>query len=147
MRVCLHPDACETLEGLTRAAGRDRETGGLLFGVTTAAAVMVFRASGPNPHQPLEGSDFHQDATYQQGWADAMMAVLELEAVGDWHSHPCTAPGIASPHDLSEQARLAGVYQAPAWLLFVLQDRGPDGVNLAAYLAGEPVEVSPWPST
>jgi integrative and conjugative element protein (TIGR02256 family) len=88
------------------AAARDGcETGGILLGQLHGRHARVVHAGTPGPHAVATPARFVRDLTHAQAFATACHAADGSVWIGEWHTHPHSAP-VPSDLDVTTYAQL-----------------------------------------
>lgn len=85
-----------------------QETGGILMGYQTEAAVVITDVIGPGPAALHKRKNFVPDAAFQEGEIGRIYGSSGRihTYLGDWHTHP-GADAVPSPRDIATLQRIA----------------------------------------
>lgn len=100
----LSPSALASITHEVAVGGRDLETGGILLGHETATAAVIDIAGGPGAHAVRGPRNFSRDLQHATDLADQAWHESRAIWLGDWHTHPQSAP-VPSDVDLASYAR------------------------------------------
>jgi integrative and conjugative element protein (TIGR02256 family) len=99
-RVTIEPAALEFIHTQIESDGVDLETGGILLGHTRPGHLHITVAGGPGPGARRTPNAFSRDRTFTEELADRVWEADRSHWIGEWHTHPGSAP-VPSPVDLA----------------------------------------------
>jgi integrative and conjugative element protein (TIGR02256 family) len=103
--ITLAQRACTVMMREAAAARAGCETGGILLGQLYGRHGTVVHAGTPGPHAVATPTRFVRDLTHAQAFAAACHAADGSVWIGEWHTHPHSAP-VPSDLDATTYAEL-----------------------------------------